>query len=72
MLAVSLPACREGHTRAHAGMRAAHPNRSWGRRAACGMRAARVQGAEALLVDMIATHASTQTNFSSLDDGLLR
>ena len=34
-------------------------NRSWGRRAACGMRAARVQGAEALLVDMIVTHAST-------------
>ena len=69
MLAASLPACWEWHTcscgyegRIQTGAR---------RRAACGMRAARVQGAEALLVDMIVTHASTQTNFSSLDDGLL-
>jgi hypothetical protein len=42
-----------------------------GRRAACGMRAARFQGAEGFLVDMIVTCASTQTNFSSPDDGLL-
>jgi hypothetical protein len=69
MLPASLPACREVHTcscgyecRNQAGV---------GRRAACGMRAARIQGAEGFLVDMIVTCASTQTNFSSLDDGLL-
>ena len=32
------------------------------------MRAARIQGAEGFLVDMIVTCASTQTNFSSLDE----
>ena len=66
MLPASLPACREVHTcscgyecRNQAGV---------GRRAACGMRAARIQGAEGFLVDMIVTCASTQTNFSSLDE----
>ena len=72
MLAASLPACREGHT-CSCGYEKyeGRTQTGAGRRAACGMCAARVQGAEALLVDMIVTHASTQTNFSSLDDGLL-
>ena len=69
MLAASVTACRVGQT-CSCGYEYERRTQA-GRRAACGMRAARVQGAEALLVDVIVTHASTQTNFSSLDDGLL-
>ena len=69
MLAASVTACRVGQT-CSCGYEYERQTQA-GRRAACGIRAARVQGAEALLVDVIVTHASTQTNFSSLDDGLL-
>ena len=70
------PACREVHTCSNkacssAGMYESGPHPTTqagvGRRTACGMRAARFQGAEGFLVDMIVTCASTQTNFSSPD-----